>query len=271
MRAMQGRRLSIVRPSIIESTLRSPAPGWLEGVKVADAVILAYARGRTSFFPARPEGIIDVIPADLVANAILLAAAEALAAPAGHRIYQCCSGSSNPILVGDLIRLLQRSASATGSSTTSCSTRSRSTTSGWSGTSASGWRWPAWRWARWPGAACAAWPGSRARPRRWKSCAPRACWRSPSPSMPSRATASTTPACWRWRGASARRERELYPVDAGLIDWEDYLCRVHMAGLNRYALKRKEARAAQPPARPPAAARAAAARSRELAARLAFN
>jgi hypothetical protein len=40
-------------------------------------------------------------------------------------------------------------------------------------------------------------------------------------------------------------ERALYPVDARLIDWQDYLCRVHMAGLNRYALKRKEARAAQ--------------------------
>jgi hypothetical protein len=40
--------------------------------------------------------------------------------------------------------------------------------------------------------------------------------------------------------------RALFPVDARLIDWEDYLCRVHMAGLNRYALKRKEARAMQP-------------------------
>ena len=33
----------------------------------------------------------------------------------------------------------------------------------------------------------------------------------------------------------------LYPVDARLIDWEDYLCRVHMAGLNRYALRRRDA------------------------------
>jgi hypothetical protein len=49
--------------------------------------------------------------------------------------------------------------------------------------------------------------------------------------------------------ALARRfsqaERALYPVDARLIDWEDYLCRVHMPGLNRYALKRKDTRAAQ--------------------------
>jgi hypothetical protein len=44
----------------------------------------------------------------------------------------------------------------------------------------------------------------------------------------------------------------MYPVDPRAIDWEDYLCRVHMTGLNRYALKRKEARAAQPDAQAPA-------------------
>ena len=30
-----------------------------------------------------------------------------------------------------------------------------------------------------------------------------------------------------------------FPVDARLIDWPDYLCRVHMAGLNQYALRRR--------------------------------
>ena len=33
--------LTILRPSIIESTLSSPVPGWVEGVKVADALILS--------------------------------------------------------------------------------------------------------------------------------------------------------------------------------------------------------------------------------------
>jgi hypothetical protein len=59
--------------------------------------------------------------------------------------------------------------------------------------------------------------------------------------------------CWRWpRRFGLRRAR---PVSGRrrLIDWEDYLCRVHMAGLNRYALKRKEARAAQPEAEAAAA------------------
>ncbi len=246
LRGMQGRALSIVRPSIIESTLRAPAPGWLEGVKVADAVILAYARGRTSFFPARPGGIIDVIPADLVANAILLAASEALHAPIGHRIYQCCSGSSNPILVGDLIRLLQSE-------------------------SKRNWRQYDKLFHREPRhdfrvvgnirfrlAMAGVALGALA----WSGVRRLAGQPGETPAMEKLRTTRllaitfafyAQPRCRFHNGrllALARRfglrERELYPVDAGSIDWEDYLCRVHMAGLNRYALKRREARAAQP-------------------------
>jgi len=250
MRGMQGRSLTILRPSIIESTLRAPAPGWLEGVKVADAVILAYARGRTSFFPARPSGIIDVIPADLVANAILLAAAEATEGPAQgpnpHRIYQCCSGSSNPILVGDLIRLLQAEAKRNWQQYDKLfhkeprhdfrvvgNIRFRLAMAG-------------------VALGALAWSGLRrlvGQP-------------GETPAMEKLRTTRLLAITFsfyaqpRYRFhngrllALARRvklpEREQYPVDAALIDWEDYLCRVHMAGLNRYALKRKEARAAQP-------------------------
>lgn len=99
--------LTIVRPSIIESTLREPSPGWIEGVKVGDALILAYARGKTSFFPAKTDEIIDIIPADLVANSIILSMAEALADRGERRIYQCCTGSSNPIILGDMIDIIQ--------------------------------------------------------------------------------------------------------------------------------------------------------------------
>jgi nucleoside-diphosphate-sugar epimerase len=245
MRGMHGRPLTIVRPSIIESTLRSPAPGWLEGVKVADAVILAYARGRTSFFPARPAGIIDVIPADLVANAILLASNEALDGPVGHRIYQCCSGSSNPILVGDLIRLLQAESKRNWQQYDKLfhkeprhdfrvvgNIRFRLAMAG-------------------VALAAMAWSGLRRL----------AGQPGETPAMEKLRTTRLLAITFsfyaqpRYRFHNGRllalagrfglRERELYPVDAALIDWEDYLCRVHMAGLNRYALKRKEARAAQ--------------------------
>ncbi len=107
MEALQDSTLTIVRPSIIESTFQEPTPGWVEGVKVADAIILAYAREKTPFFPARVRGVIDIIPADLVANSVILAASEAIALPGKHRIYQCCTGSSNPITIGRMRHLLQ--------------------------------------------------------------------------------------------------------------------------------------------------------------------
>jgi len=103
MKALAGRSLTILRPSIIESALEEPAPGWIEGVKVADAIILAYAREKVSLFPGKRSAIIDVIPVDLVANGIILSMAEALAAPGKRRIYQCCSGSSNPVSLGEFI------------------------------------------------------------------------------------------------------------------------------------------------------------------------
>lgn len=103
---LKGSGLTIVRPSIIESTVCDPVAGWLEGIKVADALIFAFARGKLSFFPGDDNGILDVIPADLVANSIILSAAEQLANPSNYRIYQCCSGRDNPIQLRDFIDLV---------------------------------------------------------------------------------------------------------------------------------------------------------------------
>ena len=70
-----GHRLSIVRPSIIESALHHPFPGWIDGFKVADPLIIAYGRGQLPDFPGLPDSILDVIPVDFVVNAALAVAA----------------------------------------------------------------------------------------------------------------------------------------------------------------------------------------------------
>ncbi len=80
--------VSIVRPSIIESALAEPYPGWIRGFRMAEPVIAAYARGLLKEFPGVPEGIIDVIPVDLVVATI---AAVAARGPGGHH-----SGSHTP-------------------------------------------------------------------------------------------------------------------------------------------------------------------------------
>lgn len=111
LQEMREGTVTLLRPSIIESTLRSPVPGWIEGVKVADAIILAYAREKISLFPGNKHAVLDIIPADLVANGILLSAAEALSSPGQHRIYQCCSSTSNPIKLKEMIAHVHAEAS----------------------------------------------------------------------------------------------------------------------------------------------------------------
>jgi fatty acyl-CoA reductase len=91
-----GHRLSIVRPSIIESALRHPFPGWLDGFKVADPLIMAYGRGQLPEFPGVPDSVLDVIPVDFVVNAILAAAVTP--APVDEpNYYQITSGARNPL------------------------------------------------------------------------------------------------------------------------------------------------------------------------------
>lgn len=101
------KNLTFVRPSIIEGTWSEPVKGWVEGVKVADAMIYAYAKGRVSVFPGDDRGILDVIPVDLVANAVILSAAQRMDYKGQYRIYQCCSGRTNPIQLRDFISLIQ--------------------------------------------------------------------------------------------------------------------------------------------------------------------
>ena len=77
--------VSIVRPSIIESSIQEPFPGWIRGFRMAEPVIISYARGLLKEFPGVPEGTVDVIPVDLVVAAIIDAAAgEPPAEPTHH-------------------------------------------------------------------------------------------------------------------------------------------------------------------------------------------
>ncbi|NND74089.1 MAG: HAD-IB family phosphatase [Ilumatobacter sp.] len=87
--------VSIVRPSIIESAWAEPKPGWIRGFRMAEPVIISYARGLLKEFPGVPEGTVDVIPVDLVVAAIIgVAAAGPERAPA---ITQVASGGINPL------------------------------------------------------------------------------------------------------------------------------------------------------------------------------
>jgi alcohol-forming fatty acyl-CoA reductase len=104
--------ITIIRPSIIESALAEPRPGWIRGFRMAEPIIVSYARGFLKEFPGVPEGVTDVIPVDLVVAAIIAVAGEALLAPvdaepAAPDVYHVASGVRNPFRYGRLVELVQ--------------------------------------------------------------------------------------------------------------------------------------------------------------------
>ncbi|KAH6836775.1 fatty acid reductase 1, partial [Perilla frutescens var. hirtella] len=65
----------IIRPSVISSTHKDPFPGWIEGLKTIDTIIVPYAKRKLNFFVCDPNVTLDVIPGDMVVNSMLAAIA----------------------------------------------------------------------------------------------------------------------------------------------------------------------------------------------------
>jgi len=93
--------VSIVRPAIVESSWLHPYPGWIEGFKMAEPLILAYGRGELPEFPASPEAVVDIVPCDHVVNAILAVCATQpeIGTP---EYYHINSGARNPLTFKDM-------------------------------------------------------------------------------------------------------------------------------------------------------------------------
>jgi alcohol-forming fatty acyl-CoA reductase len=103
-----SRSLSIVRPTIIESALRDPAPGWIEGFKVADPLMVGLGRGDIPDFPGNPDGIVDVVPVDHVANALIVALAHP-PEPGSPRYVTSGTGARNPLTIHRMYSLVRES------------------------------------------------------------------------------------------------------------------------------------------------------------------
>ncbi|KAK5818465.1 hypothetical protein PVK06_023402 [Gossypium arboreum] len=92
----------IIRPTIVTSTYKEPFPGWVEGIRTIDSLAVGYAKGKLTFFLGDLEAIVDVIPADMVVNAIIVA----MIAEARHQepqtIYQVGSSIRNPLRYSNL-------------------------------------------------------------------------------------------------------------------------------------------------------------------------
>src|SRR6202166_96796 len=103
--ARHGRDLpiAIVRPSIVESSMRSPFSGWNEGINTSGP--LSYLL-RTNFrqLPTNARKCLDVIPVDMVCRGMSLIAA-AVIARCNARMYQLATSAVNPVNMGRSIEL----------------------------------------------------------------------------------------------------------------------------------------------------------------------
>ncbi|MEE8349501.1 MAG: AMP-binding protein [Acidobacteriota bacterium] len=101
LRRRDGAPTVIVRPSVIESSLVEPNPGWLDGLRMADPLIVAIGKGRLRALPLDANVSLDLIPVDMVVNA-LLAAIPGAKEKGGLQVYQVATGDTNPVTLGEL-------------------------------------------------------------------------------------------------------------------------------------------------------------------------
>ncbi|MED6151498.1 hypothetical protein PIB30_083079, partial [Stylosanthes scabra] len=91
----------IVRPTIITSTYKEPFSGWVEGVRTIDSLIVAYGKGKLTCFLADLKAVFDVIPADMVVNAMIVSMVahgnESGNSNDRNMIYHVGSSVSNPV------------------------------------------------------------------------------------------------------------------------------------------------------------------------------
>jgi fatty acyl-CoA reductase len=91
--------LVILRPAIIESSFAEPRPGWIQGSRMVDPIIMAFAKGILREFPINPESLVEIVPVDHVVNATLAAAARR---PDEPEVFQVASGERNPLRFREL-------------------------------------------------------------------------------------------------------------------------------------------------------------------------
>ncbi|KAL0299384.1 UNVERIFIED_CONTAM: Fatty acyl-CoA reductase 2 [Sesamum radiatum] len=93
----------IVRPAIIESSYKEPFPGWIQGYRVTDPLIISYGKGHLPAFLGDAEVKLDIIPVDMVVNTIIAATAKhGIRCRPGLDVYHSASAIVNPLRYYDV-------------------------------------------------------------------------------------------------------------------------------------------------------------------------
>jgi long-chain acyl-CoA synthetase len=94
---------TIVRPAVVESALRYPFPGWNQGINTSAPLVWMNANGQR-YWPTSDDFFLDVIPVDLVCNALVAIGAAALEKKV-EPVYQLGTSDKNPFAMRRVIEL----------------------------------------------------------------------------------------------------------------------------------------------------------------------
>ncbi len=95
---------TIIRPSIIESAIAFPFPGWNEGFNTSAPFIHMATKGQP-IVPSKGKLVLDLIPVDYVAASIIAITAQCLVEtpPLAHQVS---SGDLNPLQMDRIVTML---------------------------------------------------------------------------------------------------------------------------------------------------------------------
>jgi long-chain acyl-CoA synthetase len=101
-------RSAIVRPAVVESSLRYPFPGWNEGFNTTAPLTYLVLKGHRNLVGS--DAPLDIVPVDFIASG-LIAVTAALIAEINEPVYQLGTSGDNPVSskrLGELIGLAVR-------------------------------------------------------------------------------------------------------------------------------------------------------------------
>ncbi|KAL8482679.1 hypothetical protein ACS0TY_025640 [Phlomoides rotata] len=95
----------IIRPTSI--CYKEPIPGWIQGNRVLDPLIISYGKAQLPAFLGHPDSHADIIPLDIVVNATIAAIAKhGLMHKPDLAVYQMASSVVNPLRYSDFFEYI---------------------------------------------------------------------------------------------------------------------------------------------------------------------
>ncbi|XP_026733194.1 putative fatty acyl-CoA reductase CG5065 [Trichoplusia ni] len=96
MKQCQDLPTAIVRPSIVMSSIKEPCPGWIDTWSGSTGLFVGMPAGVLKVVKGKGSNVTDLVPVDIVTNCLIVVATEC------HKtneikVYNCCTGTSNPI------------------------------------------------------------------------------------------------------------------------------------------------------------------------------